>query len=243
MTLPIQDPLKRSKETIEQLLRSWPVPTKHHLDNLSMFLGRMGIQNILLMDALYRQILGTHGVIMEFGVRFGVNTALLVALRGIYEPYVRSRKIVAFDTFAGFPSVDEDRDGSVFKPGDLRSPEGYEVYLDHLLGALELQSPIAHLKKYELVKGDINVTLDQYLNANPETIVAFAYIDVDLYAPTKKCLEGILPRMTKGGIIAFDEVNYPDCPGETLAFLEVLGLKYQLRRTPLSGSMSYVILD
>jgi Macrocin-O-methyltransferase (TylF) len=243
MPSPIQDPLKKSRESIEQLLREWPVPAQHHLDNLPMFLGRLGIQNILLMDALYRQILGTHGVIMEFGVRFGLNTALLVVLRGIYEPYVRSRKIVAFDTFAGFPSVDEGRDGRVFKPGDLRSPEGYEVYLDRLLSALEMQSPIAHLKKYELVKGDIDVTLDQYFQANPETIVAFAYIDVDLYKPTRKCLEGILPRMTKGGIIAFDEVNYPDCPGETLAFLEVLGSKYQLRRTPLSGSMSYVILD
>ena len=122
--------MKVSRESIEQLLKSWPVPPKHRLDNLAMFLGRMGIQNILLMDGLYRQILGTHGVIMEFGVRFGLNTALLVALRGIYEPYVRSRKIVAFDTFAGFPSVDPERDGSVFKAGDLSSPEGYEVYLD-----------------------------------------------------------------------------------------------------------------
>jgi hypothetical protein len=243
MMPPIQDPLKRSRENMEQLFREWPVPAPYRLDNLAMFLGRMGIQNILLMDDLYRQILGTHGVIMEFGVRFGINTALLVALRGIYEPYVRSRKIVAFDTFAGFPSVSVERDGGTFKPGDLSSPEGYEVYLDRLLAALELQSPIAHIKKYELVKGDINVTLDQYLKANPETIVALAYIDVDLYAPTKTCLERILPRMTKGGIIAFDELNYPACPGETLAFLEVIGSKYHLRRTPLSGSMSYVILD
>jgi hypothetical protein len=44
---------------------------------------------------------------MEFGVRWGQNMALFTSFRNIYEPYNVSRKIIGFDTFAGFPSISE----------------------------------------------------------------------------------------------------------------------------------------
>ena len=41
----------------------------------------------------------------------------------------------------------------------------------------------------------------------------------------------ILPRLVKGSIIAFDELNCKSFPGETIAFNEVLGLNnYKLNR-------------
>ena len=48
---------------------------------------------------------------MEFGVRWGQNLVTLSNLRGIYEPFNYSRKIIGFDTFEGFPSVHE-KDGT-----------------------------------------------------------------------------------------------------------------------------------
>ena len=39
---------------------------------------------------------------MEFGVRWGQNLITLNNLRGIYEPFNHSRKIIGFDTFEGF---------------------------------------------------------------------------------------------------------------------------------------------
>ena len=48
------------------------------------------------------------------------------------------------------------------------------------------------------------------------------FIDLDLYEPTKFALEQFLPRMHKGSIIAFDELDNPQWPGETLFFLKVL---------------------
>jgi hypothetical protein len=61
-----------------------------------------------------------------------------------------------------------------------------------------------------------------YLENNPETIIAFAYFDFDLYEPTKICLEAILPHSTKGAIIGFDEINSHIFPGETKALMKFL---------------------
>ncbi len=36
-----------------------------------------------------------------------------------------------------------------------------------------------------------------------------------MYQPTKELLEAIRPRLTKGGILAFDELAHPKWPGET----------------------------
>ncbi len=94
------------------------------------------------------------------------------------------------------------------------------------------------------MKGNAIEQIDVYLNDHPETIIAFAYFDFDIYAPTKKCLERILSHLTKGSIIAFDELNHSIFPGETLALKEVLGLtKYSIRRSPFSSYQSYLVIE
>ena len=108
----------------------------------------------------------------------------------------------------------------------------------------ENESPLSHIKKFELVKGDVTKTLDGYLNRHPETIIAFAYFDVDLYEPTKYCLERIRPHLTKGSVLGFDELNAEGLPGETIALREVLGLaNCRIRRVPYTTTQSYVIYD
>jgi len=55
----------------------------------------------------------------------------------------------------------------------------------------ENESLIPHIKKFQLIKGDATVKLREYLDDNPQIIIALAYFDMDLYEPTKKCLETI----------------------------------------------------
>jgi hypothetical protein len=163
----------------------------------------------------------------------------------MYEPYNYTRKIVGFDTFEGFPHVNE-KDGisEIIKKGSYSTTIGYENYLSRILNYHEKQSPISHLKKYELIKGDATKTIIAYLKDNPETIVAFAYFDFDLYEPTKICLEVILPHLTKGAIIGFDEINCHDFPGETEAFNEILGLnKYKILRDRNNPVPSYIVFE
>ena len=96
------------------------------------------------------------------------------------------------------------------------------------------------MKKYAIVKGNTVVEIHKYLKENPETIIALAYFDFDIYEPTKKCLEAIKPRLVKGSILGFDELNDPDSPGETLALMEVVGLNnINLKRLPFTSRSSY----
>jgi hypothetical protein len=59
-----------------------------------------------------------------------------------------------------------------------------------------------------------------------------------------KCLELIHDYVTRGTVLAFDELNHSAFPGETVAHRETLGLgKYRITRSPLTPSCSYVVID
>ena len=224
-------------------IRNSPIPDSELALNLGLYQSRMQLSRLLLMDRLYRMIVPVHGVIMEFGVRWGQNLALFANLRGMYEPFNYNRKIVGFDTFAGFPAVSE-QDGPAVAAGDYGVVEGYEDYLSTILARHEADSPVAHKRKFELVVGDATTSIRTYLDRQPETVVALAYFDFDVYEPTKACLEAILPRLTQGSVLAFDELNCPEFPGETLAVMETLGLsRYGLRRDPNNPLVSWLVVD
>lgn len=231
-----------NRELFYELYKSTPIPTNEELSNLGLYLNRQTLSRILLINELYKKIIDVHGVIMEFGVRWGQNLALFESLRGMYEPYNYTRKIIGFDTFSGFPDVHKkDKNVNV---GDYNVSDNYETYLEEILNYHESESPLNHMKKFELVKGDATKTLPMYLKNHPETIIAFAYFDFDIYEPTKVCLELIKDRLTKGSILAFDELNHPLFPGETEAFMEVLGLRnYKLKRSILTPNVSYIVVE
>jgi hypothetical protein len=228
-----------------ELFRRAPIPKDELLGQLGLFINRQVWSRYFYLHELYRQIIGVHGVVMEFGVRWGQNLALFTSLRGMYEPFNHTRKIIGFDTFEGFPSLHEkDGRAAVAVKGAYGVTEGYERYLEELLAYHESESPISHMRKFELVKGDVCVTVPAYLERHPETIIALAYFDLDLYEPTKACLEALRGRLTKGSIVAFDELNYPTWPGETLALKECLGLdRYAIRRTPHNPEPGYIVIE
>ncbi len=222
--------------------RRWPIGEDEFFLNLGMFLPPQTLGRILFMDHLYRQIINVQGIVTEFGCRWGQNLSLLTALRGIHEPFNRLRKIVGFDTFAGFPSVAPE-DGEL-RTGMYSTTSGYENYLAQVLEFQEQESPLAHIKKHEIVQGDASVTVREFLDRNPHTIIAMAYFDMDIYQPTKDCLQAIRGHLTQGSIIGFDEVNDESTPGETAALKEVLGLsRFSIRRFPPSARTSYVVVE
>lgn len=227
------------------LYKEYPMPNDELLGNLGLFVNRHAWSRYLYLNELYKMILGIHGVVIEFGVRWGQNLAFFINLRGMYEPFNHNRKIIGFDTFEGFPRIHEKDGGSAVAVEKAYSvTPNYEDYLDRVLEYHESECPISHIKKYEIVKGDACEQIILYLERNPETIVALAYFDLDLYEPTKTCLEAIKDRLTKGSVVAFDELNYHTWPGETLAVKEVLGLsRYSIKRTPYNPEPSYIIIE
>ena len=234
---------KIRKELIE-LFKNSPLPDHDLLLNLPLYSRRHLISHILFLDEIYKKNLNVHGIIAEFGVRWGRNLALFESLRGIYEPFNHNRKIVGFDTFEGFPSVHEkDGNDSIIKKGAWNVTENYFEYLEKIMDYHEAESPINHIKKYELVKGDVVNTIKTYLKKCPETIFSLVYFDMDIYKPTMEVLIAILPHLTIGTVLAFDELNVSRYPGETQALKEVLGLNNcRIHHSPYSPTQSYIIM-
>ena len=202
------------------------------------------LARLLFINYVYQQIVNVHGVVMDFGTRYGTNAVVFSNLRSIYEPFNRHRKVVAFDTFEGFPSISsEDGNSKLMTKGNLALPFGYDATLREILRLHEQLNPAPHVVKHEVVKGDVCETLPAYFSQHPETIVALAYLDMDLYKPTKFVLEAIRARLTRGSVVVFDELCDQDSPGETQALMDAWGSQYSsLCRVPWCSRTSYLVV-
>jgi len=229
---------------LRRLKEECPIPGDEVLANSGLFFARASFGRMLFMHKLYLAILNTHGVIMEFGVRWGHNMALFTTFRSLYEPYNVSRKIIGFDTFEGFPDVaPEDGASDTVHVGSFSVTPDYENYLGQILSAHENLAPRSQIKKHALVKGNVVETLPRYLKDHPETIIALAYLDLDLYEPTKKCLEFIRPHLAKNSVVGFDELVLDEFPGETQALKDAWGLSdFEIVRDPVSTQQSYIVM-
>lgn len=108
----------------------------------------------------------------------------------------------------------------------------------------DLNRFIEHIPRVELVVGDAMQTIPEYVENNPHLVVAMLYLNFDLYEPTKMAIETFLPRMPKGSILAFDELNQESWPGETMAVLETVGLRnLRIERFPFTPQLSFAVLD
>jgi|SRR5579884_204901 hypothetical protein len=239
--------IMQAEDSLAMLSERFPGSERERLHHLPLFLLPHVLRRIVFFDDLYRRILTVPGVVMEFGVRFGRDLAILEGLRTLHEPLNYSRTIVGFDTFRGFPSIDErDGDNEMAQVGGLATGERYEDFLTSVLAAREQMSPYSHLRKFEIRTGDAPEQLAAYLDERPQTIVAFAYFDMDIYEPTKRCLELLQAHVTKGSVIGFDELNCAEFPGETIAVREVFGLdRVRLQRTGHGnpGLPSFLVIE
>lgn len=234
-----------SRQELLDLYLSCTIPPEQLLTNLGMFTRSSVVAKFLYLDELYRMIVGTPGVIMEFGVWWGHNLVAFENLRAVYEPYNYTRRVVGFDTFEGYPSIaPEDGVSELAEKGQYAVDENHEQFLRRLLDYHERENTMGHIKKYELVKGDATQTISAYLERRPETVIALAYFDMQLYEPTKACLEAIRPYLTRGSVLALDELNCAEFPGETVAVREVLGLdKVTIRKSKYLPDRSYVVIE
>jgi hypothetical protein len=242
-TISSENEIKNRKELFKLYTES-PIPDDEIIQNVGLFLKRQELSKILFLNHLYQKFIDTHGIMIEFGVRWGQNLSILNNLRGIYEPYNFSRRLIGFDTFSGFKNISNlDGTHKIIKEGSFSVTENYENYLNEILEKHEKECPMSHVKKNFIFKGDAVIEFEKYLKNQPETLVSFAYFDFDIYQPTKKCLELLIPVMNKGGIIAFDEILDPNFPGETIAYKEILKEKnLKIHKNPFGGIQSYIII-
>jgi hypothetical protein len=206
------------------------------------FVDRSSLSRFVVRYEIFKRIAGVQGSIVECGVHNAAGLFTFANLSVLLEPFNHRRRVIGFDTFAGFPSVSERDDGSAHARigGYAGSPE------EEILEAIELfdgHRPLAEIPKVHVVAGDFLTTGPAFVEANPHLVVSLLYLDFDLLEPTAKALELFLPRMPAGAIVAFDEVNCAEWPGETQALLRSINLRrLRLERMPIT-SVCWAELD
>jgi hypothetical protein len=235
---------RRAYELAEEAFLRSSIPLLDKLESFPRFATKRSLARFMAKERLFERVLGVNGIIVECGVFNGAGLFTWAQLSNIHEPVNHTRTIVGFDTFAGFPGVNEAADNrgvNSNKKGDLKGSALEELMLS--VEKLGQERHLSHIENVRLVQGDFSVTGPAYVKANPHTIVSLLYLDFDLYEPTKKAMEVFLPLMPRGAVVAFDELNCGNFPGETRAFQEVLGLsKHVLRRFPFDPWISYIQL-
>jgi hypothetical protein len=229
---------------IEQIFEACTDPVEVRIENFPKYVRRQHLKRFLAMYELFKLALPVKGSVVECGVFRGFGLMSWAKLSTILEPENLTRRIYGFDTFAGFPSVSDSDKGGAGK-GEVGGLEANSYdELQALITQYDRDRFLGHIPKVELVKGDIAKTAPAFIESHPHLVVSLLFIDCDLFEPTKAALEAFVPRMPRGAIIAFDELDNPIWPGETLAVLESLGINnLRLQRLEWDPYISFAEIE
>ena len=121
-----------------------------------------------------------------------------------------------------------------------------DVY-DELLELVKVHDSnrlLNHIDKVHLVKGDASKTIPAFVESHPHLVVSLLFLDFDLYEPTCAALEHFLPRMPRGAIVAFDELDNPLWPGETRAVIDKLGMnRLPIERLDFDPYIGFAVVE
>lgn len=209
------------------------------------FMPRQALSYFLARNEAFQKILGVHGSILDFGVYRGGSLFTWMHLSSMYEPYNHIRKIIGFDSFQGFSSLGKEDIGS--EGADLSiKVQGGMAYdgaqeLRDGITQMDLNRPLGHVAKGHIIEGQLPQSCEKYLESHPETIVAMANFGLGLYEPTLRLLKLIHPRLVRGSLLVFEDLNQATWPGETQALFEVFDPhKISISRVPYCPHVSWV---
>lgn len=217
------------------------VNTINAAETFPLFIRRQTLSYFLAKYEIYKKTLNIKGSIVECWSHQGASLLFFSKLTSIFEPYQIHKKVISFDTFKGFPSIDKKKDNKKYK----NIKKGYldNTNLDLIKNSIKVLDKNrfnGHLNKVELVIGDATKTIPKYLKENKHTLISLLYLDFDLYKPTKIALDQFLPRMCKGGLVVFDELSQKIWQGETIAYLEKFSKKkVELKQFNFDPQISY----
>jgi hypothetical protein len=231
-------------KSLESIFVNCPDRIETKLENFPKYVRRQHLKRFLAMYEIFKLILPIKGSIVECGVFRGFSVMAWAKLSTILEPENLTRRIYGFDSFDGFPSVgDHDRTGfGVAEQGNFQATS-YDELLE-LISAYDQDRFLGHIPKVQLIPGDATKTIPEFVQENCHTLVSLLFLDFDLYEPTKIALEQLVPRMPKGAILAFDELDNPIWPGETKALLDTLQInRLKIQRLEWDPYIGYAILE
>jgi hypothetical protein len=203
------------------------------LDQFPKYVRRQQMTRLLALFEIFQKALTVKGSVVNCGVFRGFSLMAFAHFSAILEPTNLTRRIYGFDTFSGFPRVGPEDSTRVrsTRSGELAA-DSHDELID-LARTHDMNRYLGHIERVRLISGDAVTTIPAFVRENAHLVVSLLYLDFDLYEPTKAALEHFVPRMPDGAIIAFDELDNPLWPGETMALLDTIGLRgLEIERLP-----------
>jgi hypothetical protein len=220
-----------------------PENLQNKLQNFAKYVRRQDMTRLLAKYEIFKKVLNVKGSVVECGVFKGAGLMSWALFSDVLEPVNLTRRIYGFDTFSGFPDVSKKDKNKLRNPkaGDLHS--GVYGEMQSIIKAYDKNRFLGHIEKVMLVKGNASKTIPKFIKENQHLVVSLLFLDFDLYEPTKVALENFVPRMSKGSVIAFDELDNPIWPGETSALLDTIGIsKLKIERLSFDPYIGFAVI-
>lgn len=176
-----------------RLLHPWEAPAfRAGLSEKILGHTMLSRQKLYLLRTLFDSVAPLDGDIFEAGTCSG-GSALFLTEEADRRGW--QKRFWLLDTFAGYQKIDPARDGKSVALNQCRGHSRAEV------AALFSDSR----QDVRLVEGLIPGTLAEVDAA----AVCFAHVDVNLYEPTYAATRFVLERLCRGGLVVFDDYNWP----------------------------------
>lgn len=168
---------------------------------LLMKLEGTGVSEAMFIVGYLNKALSVRRDVCEFGTANGATSVLLAN-----EIKHSSKHLWLFDSFEGLskPGEKDILQDDIFNLGVMEAYEGSMKYSKQDVQS-KLRTLSFPIKRTHIVPGFIKDTIRA--NKLPKK-VSFAYIDFDLYDPTKETLEYLHNHLSKSGFIIVDDYNW-----------------------------------
>ena len=120
-------------------------------------------------------------------------------IRMLRDRIAPGKTVRLFDSFAGMPQTDYQKD--VHRAGDFADT------------SLQGVKNIVGCDRTEYHSGFI----PQSFEGLDVDSISFAHVDLDLHDAILESCQYIYPRLSKGGVLVFDDYGFPSCPGARIA--------------------------
>jgi len=187
---------------------------------------------------LYKRVMEIPGEIIECGVFKGVSLTRFAMFQKTLSN-LRSKKLIAFDSFGDFPDTTYEPDKKFRQNFITETGGGQSISVEEMKKVLEYKGCESNV---ELVKGNICETLPKYVDNNQQLIISLLHLDTDIYEPSLTILEHLYPRLQTGGILILDD--YGTFPGETKAVQEYFsGISIKIKKFSFSVTPCYIVKE
>ena len=198
--------LKKYKK-ITQLTKKFKFSDFDLLTNYGLLTGDTNLFKTITIIELIESIRNIPGDIIEFGVWNG-NTSLLI--KKILDIKKIKKKVFLFDHFQGL------------KHYTKKDPKISHVYKDSYVAPKKKINSFINFFNFKNIKIiDKDATKISHHDLKNFKF-SLAILDMDLYLPTITALNAIEKKISKNGIIVFDEANKTLWEGEKKAMNEFL---------------------